>query len=77
VIIGTAISLSLVDNILDSGREERADIAREALFNQTQQAHENQTKTVLDTLTGGVNRQDEIVSKLDQIINNTSPLPSQ
>lgn len=85
-IVVTSVVITVLDNVVDSQRLDEASRQgaqdREMFYNQTRQEqeelqrdvdiHTNYTKTILDKLTSGVNRQEEIVDKLDQIINQTS-----
>ena len=85
-IIVTGVIITVLDNIIDSQRLDEASkegaLDREIFFNQTRaeqeelqrnvDIHTNYTKTILDKLTGGVNRQEEIVDKLDKILNQTA-----
>lgn len=86
VIVCTAVIISVVDNLIDVQRidqaSQRGSTERQAALNQTlanqeeiqmaQLQHNNYTKQILDDLTTGIDRQDDLIAKLDLVLNNTA-----
>ena len=89
IIISVIIVVTVINNIIASLRGYEAEQQRIRTYNsslvtqqeirQFEQSHQNQTQQILDSLTGGISTQDElvqnqeeIIAKLDLILNQTT-----